>query len=131
MKHKKESIITSPANPSPLLTLQLIISNGDPRQDARLELHFQAKAPGQAQLWVVSLPQLANVDAFARQVAPGGWELKLDAVAQTRPINVANYTPENAEDLLDRFSKSESESSYELLILAQDGIFTINVTVSN
>ena len=131
MKHKKESIIASPANLSPLLTLQLIISNGDPRQDARLEFQFQAKAPGQAQLWVVSLPQLANVDAFARQVAPGGWELKLDAVAQTRPIKVANYTPENAEDLLDRFFKPEGESSNELQILARDGIITISVTVFN
>jgi len=131
MKRKKEPIISSTANPSPRLTLRLIISNGDPRQDARLELHFQAKAPGQAQLWVVSLPQLANVDAFARQVAPGGWELKLDAVAQTRPIKVANYTSENAMNLLDGFLNPEGESHAELLILARNGIFTINVTVSN
>ena len=131
MKRKKEPIISSTANPSPRLTLRLIISNGDPRQDARLELHFQAKAPGQAQLWVVSLPQLANVDAFARQVAPGGWELKLDAVAQTRPIKVANYTSENAMNLLDGFLNPEGESHAELLILARNGIFTINVTDFN
>jgi len=128
MKRKKEPIITSTANPSPRLTLRLIISNGDPRRDSKLEFQFQANAPGQAQLWVVSLPQLANVDAFARQVAPGGWELKLDAVAQTRPLQVANYTSKNAKNLLDGFLRPEGESHAELLILARNGIFTINVT---
>ena len=128
MKHKDKSIITSPANPPLRLTLQLTISNGDPRRDARLEFEFQAQAPGQAQLWVVSLPQLANADAFASQVAPGSWKLKLDAVAETHPIEVANYTRENAKDLLDGFLNPEGESHAELLILARNGIFTINVT---
>jgi adenine C2-methylase RlmN of 23S rRNA A2503 and tRNA A37 len=128
MNHKTEPTVTLPIHSSELHSLQLVISNGDPRRDARLKFEFQSQAPGRVQLWVVGLPQLVNADAFPRQVAPNAWELRLDAVAATQPIEVSNYTRENADEFLERFCKPQGGAPVELLILAVDGKFTVTVT---
>jgi hypothetical protein len=117
-----------PQEPQAAITLHITITNGDPRQDARLKFQFQPLAPGQAKLWVMGLPQVASPDAVARQVAPHAWALKLDARAGTRPVGVVSYTSDHAGDLLQRFVRPEGGSPAELLILAREGKFTIALT---
>jgi hypothetical protein len=128
MNHKQKPKSTTPTAPSPGLTLQVTISNGNPRWDTKLTFEFAPRTSCQARLWVVGLPRLSNPDAFPRQTAPNHWELRLDALAETQPIEIAHYTSENAQDFLERFFKPAGGAPAELLILAQGEKFTVTVS---
>jgi len=112
--------------PSPLEML-LVITNGDAAQDARVKFEFFPDKADTARLWLVKLPHLKNPYAFPRELAPGRWELVLEAVSETQPIHVINYTPASARLWVkDVFHKPPSAPT-ELLILCHAGRFTITI----
>ena len=109
------------------LEMLVVITNGDPARDARVKFEFFPDQADTARLWLVKLPQLKNPYAFPRELAPGRWELVLEAVSETQPIHVINYTPASARLWLkDVFHKPPSAPT-ELLILCHAGRFTITI----
>ena len=115
-------------NPPSLLTLQVIMSNGDPTHDVKLKFEFEQRSPGHTQAWLLKLPKLANPDGFPRLVKPGTWELRLDAVSDTQPMEVLSFTPENVPQWLHKISH-RSGALTEILIFASHGAFTVATTV--
>ena len=110
-----------------IITLHLIISNGNPIHDVRLDFEFAQCLPDQPQLWVLSLPQLTNLDAFARQVSTDMWELHLDAVAETQPVEAVHFTRANVNRWLARVLRDSRRSRTELLIFARDAKFNTTI----
>ena len=112
--------------PSPLEML-VVITNGDPARDARVKFEFFPDQADTARLWLVKLPQLKNPYAFPRELAPGSWELLLEAVAETQPLQILNCTSESARRWLAEVANQPKPASTELLILARDGRFTVTL----
>ena len=105
----------------------VVITNGDAARDARIKFEFFPDQSGTARLWLVKLPHLKNPNAFPRELGPGKWELLLEAVAETQPVQVIHYTPASARLWLkDVFHKPASDPT-ELLILCQAERFTITI----
>jgi len=107
--------------------MQLIISNGITEQDTRI--HFESKPPiaGMADIWHLQLPKLVNMDAIARQVSEDEWELRLQAVKETRPFAVLHYTPETFADGLGGVAEKTRWCPTELLVIASGKKFTISL----
>lgn len=116
------------AQPTTGLTLRVVISNGEPAHDTRLKFEFSPKQAGDAQVWLARLPKLKNADTFAREIAPNLWELRLEAVSETIPLEVLSFSPESAKQWLVDVFNSERKHATELLILARDRHFTVTVT---
>jgi len=114
----------APNKPAPM-EMQLLISNGQPAQDARLKFEFPLEAPGTPRVWIVKLPPLKNPDVFPRQLTPEVWELRLDAVGATQPLHVRNYTAESAGEWLAEMLRPRPPAPTELLILAHHRRFTV------
>ena len=83
--HKIEKSFAEP----PILELYVIISNGSAAQDTRLRFEFSrvAAAP---RIWLVRLPALKNYDAFPQPIASGVWELRLEVLGSTQPLEITN-----------------------------------------
>ena len=109
------------------LEMLVVITNGDAAQDARIKFEFCPDQTGTARLWLVNLPHLKNPYAFPRELAPGKWELFLEAVAETQPLQILNCTSESARRWLAEVAKQPKPAPTELLILARDGRFTVTL----
>jgi hypothetical protein len=107
-------------------TLEITISNGDPRQDSRLRFDFSASKNHPAQVWIARLPKIKNADVFPRRLDPNRWELALEATANTQPMEVLAYPPADAERWL-KTSRHRGPAHTELFILALDNQFTITL----
>jgi hypothetical protein len=106
----------------PSLELHVIIANDDRAHDTRLR--FELKGEETARLWLVRLPALRDYDAFPRPLTPNAWELRLAAVADTRPLEITDYTRALAMAWLRRVNRARPESgATELLILASQWKF--------
>lgn len=120
MQRSKTPTHTEP----PSLELHLIISNADPGQDTRLRFEFKRDAT--ARLWLVRLRALRNYDVFPRQLTTDVWELRLEAIADTRPLEILNYTKDSARAWLRQAHPERPEAgATELLILADQRQFTV------
>ncbi len=120
--------ITQPnPNRSRKLTLEVRISNGNPGHDARLRFDFSFTEKRATQVWLALLPKIKNPDAFPRQLDRNRWELALDAEADTQPLEVISYSPENAELWMED-SNRKRPAHTELLILALRDQFNITLT---
>jgi hypothetical protein len=120
--HTTEPIQTRPRK----MSLEIKISNGNPGNDARLRFDFNLTKNHIAQVWLARLPRLRNADAFPRQLDRNRWELALDAVAETQPLEVISFCPENAE-LWQEDSERQRPAHTELLILALHDQFNISL----
>ena len=109
------------------LEMLLVITNGDAAQDARIKFEFFPDKADTARFWLVKMPQLKNPYAFPRELAPGSWELLLEAVAETQPLQILNCTSESARRWLAEVANQPKPASTELLIPARDGRFTITL----
>jgi len=109
------------------LEMLLVITNGDAAQDARIKFEFFPDKADTARFWLVKMPQLKNPYAFPRELAPGSWELLLEAVAETQPLQILNCTSESARRWLAEVANQPKPASTELLILARDGRFTVTL----
>jgi hypothetical protein len=113
------------------ITLQVLVSNGNRRHDTRLKFEFSPGRANAARVWLVKLPALRNPDAFPRQVSATNWELRLNAVAETQPFRICNYSPENAHQWLADAFEDTASAPCELLILAHREGFTVTVQQSS
>jgi len=112
------------------LEMLVVITNGDAAQDARIKFEFFPDEADTARLWLVKLPHLTNPCVFPRELAPGRWELFLEAVSETQPIHVINYTPASARLWLKDVFHKPASAPTELLILCHAGRFTITIRQS-
>ena len=110
--------------PIPPHVLQVILSNGKPEQDVKLQFEFSRRFHGDAQLWLVSLPALKNPDSFPKEFGPGEWELRLDAVSDTQPVTISHITRETAQQWLEA---SKNLTPAELIILCHENQFTVTI----
>jgi hypothetical protein len=128
----KDKHLTEPPCPNghgapkpPTIELRLIVTNGMADTDAKLTFQFcPDEAPGR--VWIVKLPPIKNADAFPTPVTPGIWELRLQAAAESQPIEVLHYTPQSARQWLEENGRQKMAPA-ELLILAFEGRFTVCV----
>ena len=114
------------SQPQPL-EMRVVVTNGLAAKDANLKFQFLPDHSGTARVWVVKLPALRNPDAFPHQLAPDVWELRLEAVAATQPLQILNYTSESARRWLADVANQPKPAPTELLILARDGHFTVSL----
>ena len=121
---KQQSPIKTDTTPT---TLHIIISNGIPAGDTKLTFEFQ-RIGGPAQVWLLKLPKLNNLDAFPQLISPDTWELRLDAAGETQPLEVTNFTPKSVAKWLDHTARPSGSAPNELLILAHNGGFTSIIT---
>jgi hypothetical protein len=109
------------------IELRVVISNGAPACNTRLKFEFSVEPNGFARVWLVRLPAVKNPDAFVRQVTANCWELRLEVFAETQPLTILNYTPESvAQWLADVFDDTRPPTT-ELLVLGNNGKFTISI----
>jgi len=121
--HKIEKSFAEP----PILELYVIISNGSAAQDTRLRFEF-SRATTAPRLWLVKLPALNNYDAFPQPLTAGVWELRLEALADTQPLEITNCTRESALAWLRQVHPARPQSGMaELLILAGQEKFTVAI----
>jgi hypothetical protein len=118
--HKTEKPLIEP----PILQLHVIVSNGNIAQDTHLRFEF-SRAAVAPRIWLVRLPALKNYDGFPQPLTSGVWELRLEVVAQTQPLEITNYTRESAQAWL-RQERTHSGTA-ELLILAGQEKFTVAI----
>jgi hypothetical protein len=107
--------------------MHVIVTNGDPAREARLKFDFLPDSLGTARLWLIKLPALKNPDAFARQLGSHSWELRLESVADTQPLEIMSYTPESAAQWLRDVFDDPHPAPAELLVLAHHNQFTITL----
>jgi len=107
------------------LTLGITISNGNPVNDTRLRFDF-ISPESRPEVWLARLPILRNADAFPHQLSPSRWELTLDAVAETQPLEVVSYCPENADQWLEAADWPRPPHT-ELLVMVCHNQFNITV----
>jgi len=119
--HHTEKLFTV----APNLELLVIISNNDPNQDTRLRFEFSREETAAVRLWLVKLPELTNYDSFPRPLKPGTWELRLETLADTKPLDILNYTKESAQEWLRKVHLRPESGATELLILANHQQFTV------
>jgi hypothetical protein len=110
----------------PILGLYVIITNGAAAQDTRLHFEF-SRAAVVPRIWLVKLPALSNYDAFPQPLAAGVWELRLQAVAETQPLEITNCTRESAQAWLRQAPERSQSGTAELLILAGQEKFVIAI----
>ena len=109
------------------LELRVVITNGNTANDAKLKFEFSRDLMGTARLWLVKLPRLKNADAFPQPLASGIWELRLNAVSATQPLQVHSYSPDSARQWLADVIDQPKPAPTELLILCHHGQFTITI----
>ncbi len=112
---------------APPIELAVIISNGNPTNDTKLRFEFTREG-AKAQVWLARLPRLKNYDAFPRQISVNRWELQLNAIGETQPIQVHAYPTRNSGQWLKDIAEWENKRHTELLILAHHNQFTVNLT---
>jgi hypothetical protein len=112
------------------LEMQVVVTNGDPAHDAKVTFQFSPEQAGSARLWLVKLPPLKNPDAFPRELAAGHWRLTLEAVAETQPLQILQYTPASARQWLKDAFYRPKPAPTELLILCLNSSFTITIQQS-
>jgi len=122
--HKTEKLPTE----SPSSELAVSITNGDAQQDTCLRFEFSRDEAAAARLWLVKLPPLKNYDSFPRPVKTGRWELRLEALGDTQPLEILNYTKESAQEWLWKVHLRPKPGATELLILASHRQFTVALT---
>lgn len=111
----------------PILGLYIIITNGAAVQDTRLHFEF-SRAAVAPRIWLVRLPALRNYDGFPRPQTSGVWELRLQALAGTQPLEISTCTRESAQAWLRQVHPARAQSgTAELLILADQKQFTIAI----
>ena len=125
MQHRKLS--RPHGRTSPVIELRVAISNGNPEHDTKLKFEFSPDPSGMARLWLVRLPRLKNPDAFPQQIAGDSWELRLDAVEETQPLQILNYSPASAHQWLADVLNRPRTAPAELLVLAHHNQFTITI----
>jgi len=126
LNHVMDKIEKSFAEP-PILVLYVIISNRDIAQDTRLHFEF-SRAAAAPRIWLVRLPALKNYDGFPQPLTSGVWELRLEVVAQTQPLEITNCTRESALAWLRKVHPARPQSgTAELLILAGQEKFTVAI----
>jgi hypothetical protein len=108
------------------IELRLVITNGLAANDTKLSFEFCPDPSNTARLWLVKLPPVKNGDAFPDDIGPDTWELRLQVVAETQPIEILNYTRASARQLL-ADSRRSNRTATELLVLAHQGRFTISI----
>ncbi len=114
--------------PSPKrLQLHVTVSNGVHAEDAKLKFEFSPGKSGIARVWRVKLPPLKNADAFPRWRAGGIWDLQLQAIAATQPIQVLNYEASCADQWLEDSATSTRPAPTDLLIFCDRTQFTITI----
>ena len=119
---------TKPAQTrSRTISLELSISNGNPRHDTRLRFDFLTNNNHTGQVWMARLPKIKNADAFPRQLGRNQWALSLDALSDTQPMEVITYTPQDAHLWLHGIERRRPPHT-ELLILAHENHFTVSIT---
>ena len=109
------------------IELHIVITNGDSTFDTKLKFEFNPEPTGIARVWLLKLQPLKNPDAFPQRLADGQWELRLDAVGDTHPLAVLNYTQESVSQWPTNIFEGEEPATTELLILAHDEEFTISI----
>ena len=109
------------------LEMLVVVTNGDAAQGARIKFEFFPDQADTARLWLVKLPQLKNPYAFPRELAPGKWELVLEAASKTQPVQVIHCTPASARLWLKEVFHMPAPAPTELLILCHAGRFTITI----
>ena len=125
MYHTEKLLIERPNS-----ELLVIITNGDVARDSRLRFEFNREEASATRLWLVKLPALKNYDSFPRPLESGTWELRLEALADTQPLEILNYTRESAQEWLRKVHLRPEPGATELLILADHRQFTIALTES-
>jgi hypothetical protein len=121
-----DKITESFAEP-PILELYVIISNRNVAQDTRLRFEF-SRAAVAPRIWLVKLPKLRNYDGFPQPLASGVWQLRLEAIASTQPLEITNCTRESAQAWIRQVHPARLESGRaELLILAGQEKFTVAI----
>jgi hypothetical protein len=108
------------------MSLEVTISNGDPKHNSRLRFdYFNPNSPT-PRVWLARVPRLRNADAFPRQVGRHRWVLMLDAVNETQPLEVVSYSPENADQWVNAANRTQPPHT-EILIMASKKQFTITL----
>lgn len=108
--------------------MNVLITNGNAIHDTKLKFEFAPNQSGIARLWLVKLPRLKNADAFPQPVASGVWQLRLEAVSSTQPLQIHNYTPDAARQWLADIAEQPQPAPAELLILCtQSQQFTVTI----
>ena len=121
--HKTEKPLIEP----PILQLHVIVSNGNIAQDTHLRFEF-SRAAVAPRIWLVRLPALKNYDGFPQPLTSGVWELRLEVVAQTQPLEITNCTRESALAWLRQVHPARPQSDMaEMLILAGQEKFTVAI----
>ena len=123
MKHQHKTC----HNATSLIELRVLISNGARAQDTRLKFEFPPNPAGIMRVWLMRLPTVKNPNAFVTQVKPHCYELRLDVFTATQPLEILNYTPESVAEWLDDVFNDSKPPTTELLILANQGKFTISL----
>ena len=109
----------------------VVISNGRTLNDSKIKFEFLPDQSSGVRVWLVRLPALRNPDAFPHPLAPDLWELRLEAIAETQPVQILNYTPATAKQWLAEASHQRNSAPTELLILASQGRFTVAIHQSS
>ena len=111
----------------PILELYVIISNRNVAQDTRLRFEF-SPAGTAPRIWLVRLPALINYDGFPQPLTSGVWELRMEALADTHPLEITNCTRESAQAWIRQIHPARPEfGTAELLILAGQEKFTVAI----
>ena len=112
----------------PRLTLVVFITNGAAARDTRLRFEVSHDEAGVARFWLIKLPPLKNYDSFPRPIKSGTWELRLEVLASTQPLEIANCARASAQAWLHKIQPARPHSgTAELLILADQKQFTIAI----
>ena len=109
------------------IELRVVITNGVPAHDSKLKFEFPQNPNGIARVWLVRLPVVKNPDAFVTPVTAHCWELRLEVFAETQPLTITNYTPESVAQWLADVFDEKRPATTELLILGNNGKFTISI----
>ena len=104
-----------------------MITNGEAEVDTRLRFEF-SRAAVAPRIWLVRLPALKNYDGFPWPFTSGVWELCLQALASTQPLEISTCTRESAQAWLRQAHPARAQTgTAELLILADQKQFTIAI----